>query len=217
MNHAKSRPQPLNPCSSRSGTPSRFPADSKCSTAGVLPTPTCRRKPVRRNPGGARAPRRACYTRAVNERVGVMIDRRRPMGIRGLLRAAPTLLWLLVGGIAPALRGGAMISALACTSGTRSDATGAGTAGASAGLDASSTAGNAAAAGAPSGAGAGGSDSGSSAVDGAVPSGPDDGGARPADAGADAAPPDAADSPPDAAVEAGRPPEECPLELPEFD
>jgi hypothetical protein len=137
-----------------------------------------------------------------------MIDRRRPTGMRVLRGVAPTLLCL-------------SLSALACTSATRSGAMqGAGTGGASGGLDASTTAGNAAPPGEPSGAGAAAMGSGGSPPDSAVPNGPDTG-VQPTDAAAaaDATPPgaiDAAEPPPDAAAEAGQAPG-CPEVLPEFD
>jgi hypothetical protein len=128
--------------------------------------------------------------------------------------AAPTLLWLL-------------LSALACTSGTRTGpkpgasagtSAGAGTsasagAGGSSGFDPSVTAGTAATPSAS--AGASGSEAGAGGVvaDSAIANGPDDGGARPPDGGLDASP-----APMDAAspTDAGRPPG-CPLELPLFD
>ena len=115
------------------------------------------------------------------------------------------------------------LTALACTTGTRSDAPASGGAGGSSpGLDASTTAGNESPPGEPSdgGAGAGGSDAGSAPSDSAVPDAPIDSGTHPADADADAdAAPgalDAAEPPPDAATQAGQP-QSCPPVLPEFD
>ena len=125
------------------------------------------------------------------------------------MRASPAagttlLLWLL-------------LSALACTSGTRTgQQPEAGAGGSSAGLAPSTTGGNAAMPALPSGSGGAPSASGSGAGDSAIANGPAGSAALPTDAGFDAAPPariDASVTPPDAATVNQQP--GCPAELPE--
>jgi hypothetical protein len=141
-----------------------------------------------------------------------MVDKRRPMRMRGLPCAAPLLFWL-------------SFAAFACTTGTGSSHAPQGGAGGGSPAvpDASTAAGNQALPPSNPTAGAGGAaalDSGSASLDGAVSGGPIDAAVRPADAAADTAPPGPGDAapPPDAAVEAGPPASSfCPLALPEFD